>query len=68
MLLQIMKEFGFYINFEKSALHPFRRIHYLGFINDSEQFKLFLPEEILFKIFYIVTTFDWESNTGHLHH
>ena len=55
MLLQIMQEFGFYINFEKSALHPSRRIHYLGFINDSEQFKLFLPEEI-------------QANSGYLHH
>ena len=50
MLLQMMEELGFYINFEKSALHPSRRIQYLGFIIDSEQFKLFLPEEKLEKI------------------
>ena len=47
MLLQMMEELGFYINFEKSALLPSRRILYFGFIIDSEQFKLFLPEEKL---------------------
>ena len=51
MLLQIMKEFGFYINFKKSAFHPSRRIHYLGFINDSEQFKLFYLKKYFSNIF-----------------
>ena len=50
MLLQMMQALGFYINFEKSALHLSRRIQYLGFIIDSEQFKLFLPEKKLEKI------------------
>ena len=45
----MMQKLGFYINFKNSALHTSRRIQYLGFILDSEQFKLFLPEEKLEK-------------------
>ena len=45
-----MKSLGFLINKEKSVFEPSQRIVYFGYILDSLQFKVFLPDKKLQKI------------------
>ena len=44
-----MKSLGFLINKEKSVFEPSQRIVYFGYILDSLQFKVFLPDKKLQK-------------------
>lgn len=45
-----LESLGFTVNYSKSALLPSQRILFFGFIIDSVEFKVFLPEEKICKI------------------
>ena len=50
ILMSMLTNVGFFINYEKSCLIPSTRIEYLGHIIDSVAFKVYLPEEKIEKI------------------
>ena len=50
MIKNFIESLGFVVNNEKSNFVPSQIITFLGFIVDSVQFKVFLPEEKLQKI------------------
>lgn len=49
-LRDLFESLGFVINKEKSCLLPSHRVVFLGFIIDSVQFKVYLPEDKIEKI------------------
>ena len=51
MLRNLLHSLGFLVNTEKSVLIPTQRIVFLGYLIDSVQFKVFLTEEKIHKIF-----------------
>ena len=46
----LLESLGFVVNTEKSVMKPSTRIQHLGFIIDSVEMKVFLPEEKLHRI------------------
>lgn len=50
-MINTLEGLGFTINWEKSVLVPTQRIKFFGFIIDSVQFKIFLTEEKVQKVF-----------------
>lgn len=50
IIISMMSDLGFYINYEKSSLIPSTRVVYLGHLIDSVEFKVYLPDEKIEKI------------------
>jgi hypothetical protein len=50
VLVNLIAKLGFFINKEKSAMIPTKRIKYLEHVIDSEDFKMYLPGENIEKI------------------
>ena len=48
---------GFIVNIEKSVLEPVQRLEYLGFILDTKEFSISVPERKVLKIFGLIEHF-----------
>jgi len=49
-VLFLLQQLGFMINWEKSQLNPTRKLEYLGFVIDSQNMELTLPQNKILKI------------------
>ena len=54
-MIQVLEEMGFIVNTEKSCLVPKQVATYIGYLLDTRQMKISLPEEKLAKISMFAT-------------